>query len=117
MHFMRHCSDDFRLSSYHVLMLPSPHALVISSSHIIMLSCWHVIKLLCSRSRTRGAIVLLYFPVAMPVCSQPPSVIYAEDTIPYCLASRSLIVQVFAQALIRRKYGGLWYPGAKRVSG
>ena len=65
--------------------------------HACMLSCSH----------TRGVIMLLHFPA--PTASCPHALnhlqsLTCKETLPHCLASRSLIVQVFAQARIHRKY-------------
>ena len=71
-----------------------------------ILLAWHHARML-SCSHTRGVIMLLHFPAPTASCPHAPKNLQSltcKETLPHCLASRSLIVQVFAQALIHRKY-------------
>ena len=71
-----------------------------------ILLAWHHARML-SCSHTRGVIMLLHFPAPTASCPHAPNHLQSltcKETLPHCLASRSLIVQVFAQALIHCKY-------------
>ena len=79
--------------------------LILAHDHDIMLA-WHQAPMI-SCSHYRGVIMILHFPSPTPSCPHAPSLLQSltcKETLPHCLASRSLIVQVFAQALIHRKY-------------
>ena len=71
-----------------------------------ILLAWHRACML-SCSHTRGVIMLFHFPAPTASCPHAPDHLQSltcKETLPHCLASRSLIVQVFAEALIHRKY-------------
>ena len=71
-----------------------------------ILLAWHHARML-SCSHTRGIIMLLHLPAPRASCPHAPNHLQSltcKETLPHCLASRSLIVEVFAQALIHRKY-------------
>ena len=100
-----HCGNGLMASgSFEIVFLCScalfrPYDLDIPLAwhHACMLSCSH----------TRGVIMLLHFPAPTPSCPHALNHLQSltcKETLPHCLASRSLIVQVFAQALIHRKY-------------
>ena len=91
------CSRALMLSCCRALILPYDHNIMLAWHHAPMLSCSH----------NRGVIMLLHFLAPTPSCPHAPSFLQSltcKETLPHCLASRSLIVQVFAQALIHRKY-------------
>ena len=70
------------------------------------LLAWHHARML-SCSHTRGVIMLLHFPAPTASCPHAPKNLQSltcNETLPHCLTSRSLIVQVSAEALIHRKY-------------
>ena len=63
----------------------------------ILLACHHAGVLSCSH--TRGVIMLLHFPAPTASCPNAPihlQSLTCKETLPHCLASRSLIVQVVA---------------------
>ena len=85
-----------------------------SYSHVIMKSCsrdiqiswlaWHHARML-SCSHTRGVIMLLHFPAPTASCPHAPQNLQSltcKETLPHCLASRSLIVQVLLDHWIPR---------------
>ena len=102
----RHCGGNGLVASgsfeivllcYCALFLPYDLDIPLAWYYARMLSCFH----------TRGAIMLLHFPAPTASCPHTPNHLQSltcKETLPHCLASRSLIVQVFAQALIHRKY-------------
>ena len=82
-----------------------------------ILLAWHHARML-SCSHTRGVIMLLHFPAPTASCPHAPKNLQSltcKETLPHCLASRSLIVQVFAQALLHRKYR--WIVASGRQKG
>ena len=82
-----------------------------------ILLAWHHARML-SCSHTRGVIMLLHFPAPTASCPHAPNHLQpftCKETLPHCLASRSLIVQVFAQPLIPRKYA--WIVASARQKG
>ena len=91
------CSRALMISCCRALILPYDHNIMLAWHHAPMLSCSH----------NRGVIMILHFLAPAPSCPHAPSLLQSltcKETLPHCLASRSLIVQVFAQALIHRKY-------------
>ena len=114
----RSCSFTICLS-HSVISYHCGNGLMASGSLEIVLLCscarpydldillaWHHARML-SCSHTRGVIMLLHFPAPTASCPHAPNHLQSltcKETLPHCLASRSLIVQVFAQALIHRKY-------------
>ena len=57
-----------------------------------------------SLSHTRGAIMLLHFPAPAASCPHAPNPLQSltcKETLPHCLASRSLIVQVLRTIMAR----------------
>ena len=91
------CSRALMHSCCRALILPYDHDIMLAWHHAPMISCSH----------NRGVIMILHFPSPTPSCPHAPSLLQSltcKETLPHCLASRSLIVQVFAQALIHRKY-------------
>ena len=98
-------SLDIVLLSSRALMISCCRTLILAYDHDIMLAWHHAPMISCSHNR--GDIMLLHFPSPTPSCPHAPSLLQSltcKETLPHCLASRSLIVQVFAQALIHRKY-------------
>ena len=98
-------SLDIVILSSRALMLSCCRTLILAYDHDIMLAWHHAPMISCSHNR--GVIMILHFPSPTPSCPHAPSLLQSltcKETLPHCLASRSLIVQVFAQALIHRKY-------------
>ena len=92
---LRPWSHAIRLSSYRALTFSCCHAVVLSSSHTIMLAWHHAAMLSCAHNR--GVIMLLHFLAPTPACPHAPTHLQSltcRETLPHCLASRSLIVQV-----------------------
>ena len=90
-------SSEIVLLCYSALFRPYDLDILLAWHHARMLSCSH----------TRGVIMLLHFPAPTASCPHAPNHLQSltcKETLPHGLASRSLIVQVFAQELIRRKY-------------
>ena len=109
-------SLDIVILSSRALMLSCCRTLILAYDHDIMLAWHHAPMISCSHNR--GAIMLLHFPSPTPSCPHAPSLLQSltcKETLPHCLASRSLIVQVFAQALIHRKYR--WIVASERQKG
>ena len=81
------CSRALMLSCCRALILPYDHNIKLAWHHAPMLSCSH----------TRGVIMLLHFPAPTPSCPHALNHLQSltcKETLPHCLASRSLIVQV-----------------------
>ena len=109
-------SLDIVILSSRALMLSCCRTLILAYGHDIMLAWHHAPMISCSHNR--GFIKILHFPSPTPSCPHAPSILQSltcRETLPHCLASRSLIVQVFAQALIRRKYA--WIVASARQKG
>ena len=71
-------------------------------NHDILLA-WHRARML-SCSHTRGVIMLFHFPAPTASCPHAPNHLQSltcKETLPHCLASRSLIVQVSPEARFR----------------
>ena len=98
-------SLDIVILSSRALMLSCCRTLILAYDHDIMLA-WHRSPMI-SCSHNRGVIMVLHFPSPTPSWPHAPGLLQSltcKETLPHCLASRSLIVQVFAQALIHHKY-------------
>ena len=98
-------SLDIVILSSRALMLSCCRTLILAYDQDIMLAWHHAPMISCSHNR--GVIMILHFPSPTPSCPHAPSLLQSltcKETLPHCLASRSLIVQVFAEALIHRKY-------------
>ena len=70
-----------------------------------ILLAWHHARML-SCSHTRGVIMLLHFPAPTASCPHAPNHLQSltcKETLPHCLASRSLIVQVSKIVLPSRR--------------
>ena len=109
-------SLDIVILSSRALMLSCCRTLILAYDHDIMLAWHHAPMISCSHNR--GVIMILHFPSPTPSCPHAPSLLQSltcKETLPHCLASRSLIVQVFAQALIHRKYR--WIVASRRPKG
>ena len=109
-------SLDIVILSSRALMLSCCRTLILAYDHDIMLAWHHAPMISCSHNR--GVIMVLHFPSPTPSCPHAPSLLQSltcKETLPHCLASRSLIVQVFAQALIHRKYR--WIVASGRQNG
>ena len=94
----RSCSFTICLS-HSVISYHCGNGLMASGSLEIdldILLAWHHARML-SCSHTRGVIMLLHFPAPTASCPHAPNHIQSltcKETLPHCLASRSLIVQV-----------------------
>ena len=111
-----HCGNGLMASGYLELVLLWSCALF-RPYDLDSLLAWHHARML-SCSHTRGVIMLLHFPAPTASCPHAPNHLQSltcKETLPHCLASRSLIVQVFAQALIHRKYR--WIVASRRQKG
>ena len=100
-----HCGNGIMASGYSEIVFLCSCALF-GPYDLDILLAWHHARML-SCSHTRGVIMLLHFPAPTASCPHAPNHLQSltcKETLPHCLASRSLIVQVFAQALIHRKY-------------
>ena len=100
-----HCGNGLMASGSLEIVLLCPCALCRPYDLDILLA-WHHARML-SCSHNRGVIMILHFPSPTPSCPHAPSLLQSltcKETLPHCLASRPLIVQVFAEALIYRKY-------------
>ena len=89
-------SLDIVLLSSRALMLSCCRTLILAYDHDIMLAWHHAPMISCSHNR--GVIMILHFPSPTPSCPHAPSLLQSltcKETLPHCLASRSLIVQVF----------------------
>ena len=109
-------SLDIVILSSRALMLSCCRTLILAYDHDIMLAWHHAPMISCSHNR--GVIMILHFPSPTPSCPHAPSLLQSltcKETLPHCLASRSLIVQVFAQPLIHRKYR--WISVSRRQTG
>ena len=81
------CSRALMLSCCRALILPYDHNIKLAWHHAPMLSCFD----------NRGVIMILHFLAPTPSCPHAPSLLQSltcKETLPHCLASRSLIVQV-----------------------
>ena len=111
-----HCGNGLMASgSFEIVLLCS--CAIFRPYDLDILLAWHHAPMI-SCSHNRGVIVLLHFPSPTPSCPHAPSLLQSltcKETLPHCLASRSLIVQVFAQALIHRKYA--WIVASERQTG
>ena len=111
-----HCGNGLMASGSLEIVLLCSCALFRPYDLDILLA-WHHARML-SCSHTRGVIMLLHFPAPTASCPHAPNHLQSltcKETLPHCLASRSLIVQVFAQALIHRKYR--WFVASRRPKG
>ena len=109
-------SLDIVILSSRALMISCCRTLILAYDHDIMLAWHHAPMISCSHNR--GVIMISHFPSRTPSCPHAPSLLQSltcKETLPHCLASRSLIVQVFAQALIHRKYR--WIVASERQKG
>ena len=109
-------SLDIVILSSRALMLSCCRTLILAYDHDIMLAWHHAPMISCSNNR--GVIMVLHFPSPTPSCPHAPSLLQSltcKETLPHCLASRSLIIQVFAEALIHRKYR--WIVASERQKG
>ena len=92
-------SLDIVLLSSRALMLSCCRARILPYDHYVMLAWHHAAMLSCAHNR--GVIMLLHFRAPTPSCPHAPSLLQSltcKETLPHCLASRSLIVQVSAEA-------------------
>ena len=97
-------SLDIVLLSSRALMLSCCRTLILAYDHDIMLA-WHHARML-SCSHTRGVIMLLHFLGPTASCPHAPNHLQSltcKETLPHCLASRSLIVQVSKIVLPSRR--------------
>ena len=88
-------SLDIVILSSRALMLSCCRTLILAYDHDIMLAWHHAPMISCSHNR--GVIMILHFPSPTPSCPHAPSLLQSltcKETLPHCLASRSLIVQV-----------------------
>ena len=100
-----HCGNGFMASGYFGIVLLCSCGLFRPYDLNILLA-WHRACML-SCSHTRGVIMLFHFPAPTASCPHAPNHLQSltcKETLPHCLASRSLIVQVLAEARIHRKY-------------
>ena len=111
-----HCGNGLMASdSFEIVLLCS--CALLRPYDLDILLAWHHARML-SCSHTRGVIMLMHFPAPTASCPHAPSRLQSlscKETLPHCLASRSLIVQVFAEALIHRKYR--WIVASERQKG
>ena len=87
-------SLEIVLLSYCDLFRPYDLDILLAWHHARMLSCSH----------TRGVIMLLHFPGHTASCPHAPNHLQSltcKETLPHCLASRSLIVQVSREVNFR----------------
>ena len=90
------CSRALMLSCCRALILPYDHNIKLAWHHAPMLSCSH----------NRGVVMPLHFLDPTPSCPHAPSLLQSltcKETLPHCLASRSLIVQVSKIVLPSRR--------------
>ena len=95
-------SLDIVILSSRALMLSCCRTLILAYDHDIMLAWHHAPMISCSHNR--GVIMILHFPSPTPSCPHAPSLLQSltcKETLPHCLASRSLIVQVSSIAHFR----------------
>ena len=95
-------SLDIVVLSARALMLSCCRTLILAYDHDIMLAWHHAPMISCSHNR--GVIMILHFPSPTPSCPHAPSLLQpltCKETLPHCLASRSLIVQVSREAHFR----------------
>ena len=95
-----------------VLLKSWSYVIVLSFSHTILTSCWHGIMLVCSHALIpEVSSMLLHFPAPTASCPHAPNHIQSltcKETLPHCLASRSLIVQVSEIVLPLTKNAYFW---------
>ena len=97
-------SLDIVILSSRALMLSCCRTLILAYGHDIMLAWHHAPMISCSHNR--GVIMVLHFPSPTPSCPHAPSLLQSltcKETLPHCLASRSLIVQVRNRLRIRSR--------------
>ena len=107
-----HCGNGLMASGSLEIVLVCSCALFRPYDLDILLTWYRARMLSCSH--TRGVIMLLHFPAPTPSCPHALNHLQSltcKETLPHCLASRSLIVQVFAQALIHCKCRWILAPG------
>ena len=99
-----HCGNGLVASGpFEILFLCS--CALLRPYDLDILLAWHHAPMI-SCSHKRGVITILHFPSPTPSCPHAPSLLDSrtcKETLPHCLASRSLIVQVSKIVLPSRR--------------
>ena len=93
--FSYHCGNGLMASGSFEIVLLCSCALFRPYDLDILLACHHARMLSCSH--TRRVIMLLHLPGPTASCTHAPNHLQSltcKETLPHCLASRSLIIQV-----------------------
>ena len=113
---MMSCSRACVLSSPRALALSCSHALMLSGSPAVMPSCSRASKLSYRKESGNALLFFLWLLVSSSLTPSPAlSLSQAKEHAPSVTRFPFLLVQVFAQALIHRKYR--WIVASGRQKG